>query len=50
VKQVGARPYTDHWNDGLGDHEMLWLDLDDRHGGDPSEWPAGDWPREFPRL
>jgi len=39
TKQFGAAPM-----DGL-----VRLRLKDtRHGGVPAEWPAGDWPRDFP--
>lgn len=61
VKQFGARPY---WKESLSAHhespglkisvQSLSIDttirLADSHGGDPSEWPAGDWPREFPKV
>lgn len=49
VKQLGARPYTEHWNEERQDHETSWLDPDDSHGGDPSEWPE-QFPREFPEV
>ena len=31
--------------DAMGDNMFR---LKDRKGGDPAEWPAGDWPREMP--
>lgn len=31
-------------------HDFAKLRLRDKKGGDPSEWPAGDWPREFPEV
>jgi protein gp37 len=38
VKQFGAKSID----------ELRPLKLNDRKGGEPSEWPAGEWPREFP--
>jgi protein gp37 len=38
-KQMGAHAY-----DCFGRE----IELKDDHGGEPSEWPAGEWPREFP--
>ena len=40
VKQLGAQPRIKCGHP---------LPLADKKGGDPGEWPAGDWPREFPR-
>lgn len=40
VKQMGDRPVN----------ENSLLRLKTRKGGDPSEWPPGDWPREFPEV
>lgn len=37
-KQMGSLP--------VADGASFWLR--NRKGGNPSEWPAGDWPREFP--
>lgn len=37
VKQFGER-----WARDSGTHHI------DSHGGDPSVWPSGDWPREMP--
>lgn len=39
VKQMGER-----WSRETGTHHL------DAHGGDPQHWPAGDWPREFPKA
>lgn len=39
VKQMGER-----WARETGTHHL------DAHGGDPQYWPAGDWPREFPKA
>lgn len=49
VKQLGARPYMERWNEERQDHETCWLDPEDSHGGDPSEWPE-PFPREFPEV
>ena len=38
TKQMGER-----WARETGTHHL------DAHGGDPQHWPAGDWPREFPK-
>lgn len=44
-KQLGASPY-----DSAGDlYPGVAITLRDSHGGDISEWPEGDWPREFPQ-
>lgn len=45
VKQLGAKPNTDH--SGSGGGRML---LDDPNGRDPSEWPADLRVQEFPIL
>lgn len=52
VKQLGARPYETTEDDG-SDGECRWpigfeLQLRDRKGGDPSEWPYDLRVREFP--
>lgn len=44
VKQLGADPVASEPTPGV----FVDLKLRDRKGGDPSEWPAGEWPREFP--
>jgi protein gp37 len=41
VKQFGSHPI-----DGRISSDVIRMK--DRKGGDPSEWPPGDWPREFP--
>lgn len=45
VEQLGSNPHVQPpfcrgW---------VPLNLKDRKGADPSEWPEGDWPREFPK-
>jgi protein gp37 len=47
-KQVGSRPIVNDIGCSQGCGDDVALELRDRKGGDPSEWPAGDWPREFP--
>lgn len=48
VKQVGARPKTDHRTRPAGEDFTWTLLLRDRKGGDPSEWPEDLRVREFP--
>lgn len=59
-KQMGSRPYDGEAAEPTGNfrtHEgrrqfemkASFLELRSKKGGDPSEWPPGDWPREFPR-
>jgi len=50
VKQLGARPYMERWNEERQDHETCWLDPEDSQGGDPSEWPEDLRVREFPEV
>lgn len=54
VKQYGANAWGDCCEAGLPaafhDNARHPLKLKDKKGGDPSEWPAGDWPREFPEV
>lgn len=46
VKQLGARPYQ---SDAKLPRDV-WLDLDDRKGGDPEEWPEDLHFRQFPEA
>jgi len=47
VKQMGSRPY-DSGGPVVEGVRIAEVSLLDRKGGDPTEWPTGDWPREFP--
>lgn len=47
VKQLGANIDCDE-NDAMFDWFSVSLPLLDKKGGDPSEWPDFNWPREFP--
>lgn len=49
VKQLGARPFDSEGPavDGVRITEVTTVIA---KGGDPSEWPPGDWPREFPEA
>lgn len=55
TKQLGARPIeTSAPCGGPGcstfcPHSVGAIDLASRKGGDASEWPPGEWPRQFPR-
>lgn len=53
VKQFGGRSYEDRDTsepDCAGPTLPTSIFLKDRKGGDPAEWPAGDWPRDFPSV
>jgi protein gp37 len=51
VKQLGARPFDGAEGQRCNGepHEWAWLKLNDRKGGDQSEWPEDLRVREFPR-
>lgn len=42
VKQFGDSPRTSE--------QGAFVKLRTRKGGDPAEWPPGDWPRQFPEV
>jgi protein gp37 len=48
VKQLGAKPYTEYWEASIEDWATAPLDIEDRKGGDPSEWPEDLRVREMP--
>ncbi|MEO8259676.1 MAG: DUF5131 family protein [Acidobacteriota bacterium] len=52
VKQLGARAATELMRDvdGHDTREQRWLVLNDRTGGDMSEWPVDLRVREFPEV
>jgi protein gp37 len=57
VKQLGTRPFDgyDRWPIRYGDttidigEEKRWMELKDKKGGDPAEWPKDLRVREWPR-
>lgn len=50
VKQLGVRAFDGVESGPDGEpNEPYWLDMDNRKGGDPSEWPDDLRVREFPR-
>jgi hypothetical protein len=60
MKQAGAKPRETICMSGASvmsggaearaSQQTCNVDLDDPHGGDPSEWPADLRVREFPRV
>lgn len=48
VKQLGAHPLHDPNDGNEWRRASPILKLSDRKGGDPDEWPPGNWPRQFP--
>ncbi len=54
-KQLGAQPIETSAPCGAPGcstfcpHSVGAIGMTSRKGGDPSEWPPGEWPREFPR-
>lgn len=48
VKQLGAKPFTDHRTRPSGENWYWTSLLRDRKGGDPAEWPEDLRVREFP--
>lgn len=55
VKQLGSAPHCDtarisHRGDPLPRADGYWRFLNDKKGGDPSEWPADLRVREFPEA
>jgi protein gp37 len=41
---VFTKQFGERWARDSGTHHL------NAHGGDPQHWPAGDWPREFPKA